>query len=213
MPEAGVVGLAQTSGGSVLAEGLESLADDLDVSLVLVGPGLDDADQTARLIADLVPRLGPDCTLALDAYGLGALPSIRRDVEAVAGRLMLTPNSTEARLLLEREPGEAADDIAEIARRYQAVVSGSGFVADPGGGLWRIGAGHSGLATAGSGDVLAGAIAGIASGGAELAQAACWGTYVHAAAGDRLAARIGRVGFLAREICAELPSVLAELGT
>ena len=46
--------------------------------------------------------------------------------------------------------------------------------------------------------------------GADLAQATCWGTYLHATAGDRLAARVGRVGFLARELVDELPYVLVE---
>ena len=44
------------------------------------------------------------------------------------------------------------------------------------------------------------------------AQAACWGTHLHAAAGDRLASRVGVVGFLARELLFELPLVLVELG-
>ena len=47
--------------------------------------------------------------------------------------------------------------------------------------------------------------------GADADQAACWGTYLHAAAGDRLAARVGTTGFLARELLEELPSVLVDL--
>ena len=74
-----------------------------------------------------------------------------------------------------------------------------------------MGVGHSGLATSGSGDVLAGAVGGLLARGAEPAQAACWAKYLHAAAGERLAARIGRLGFLAREVLAELPLVLSEL--
>ena len=70
--------------------------------------------------------------------------------------------------------------------------------------------GHAGLGTSGSGDVLAGAVIGLAARGASLAQAACWGTYAHATAGDRLAARIGRLGFLARELADELPYVIVE---
>ena len=75
---------------------------------------------------------------------------------------------------------------------------------------WQHEGGNVGLATSGSGDVLAGVIAGLAARGAGLAQAACWGTYAHATAGDRLAARIGRLGFLARELADELPYVMVE---
>lgn len=101
-------------------------------------------------------------------------------------------------MLLGRElGGDVATDIAEIADRYQAVVSCQGVVAGPDGRTWLIGAGHGGLATSGSGDVLAGALAGLLARGADGDQAACWATHVHAAAGDRLAAGVGPLGFLA----------------
>ncbi len=67
------------------------------------------------------------------------------------------------------------------------------------------------LGTSGSGDVLAGAVGGLLAGGCPPAQAACWGVYVHAAAGDRLTSRVGPLGYLARELSQELPIVLAEL--
>jgi NAD(P)H-hydrate repair Nnr-like enzyme with NAD(P)H-hydrate dehydratase domain len=63
----------------------------------------------------------------------------------------------------------------------------------------------------GSGDVQAGVVAGLLARGAPPAQAAVWGAYLHGAAGERLAARVGPVGFLAREIPAELPRALTEL--
>jgi NAD(P)H-hydrate repair Nnr-like enzyme with NAD(P)H-hydrate dehydratase domain len=58
--------------------------------------------------------------------------------------------------------------------------------------------------------VLAGAVAGLLARGADPAQAACWATYLHATAGDRLAPRVGRLGFLAREVVDELPLVLVQ---
>jgi NAD(P)H-hydrate repair Nnr-like enzyme with NAD(P)H-hydrate dehydratase domain len=56
-------------------------------------------------------------------------------------------------------------------------------------------------------------VGGLPARGAEPAQAAVWGQYAHAAAGDRLAARAGRLGFLARELLPELGPVLASLST
>ncbi|MGI9155505.1 MAG: NAD(P)H-hydrate dehydratase [Marmoricola sp.] len=82
----------------------------------------------------------------------------------------------------------------------------------PGRQPWQISSGHEGLATSGSGDDLAGAIAGLLARGAAADQATCWGTHLHAAAGDRLASRVGVVGFLARELLDELPLLLVELG-
>ncbi|CAA9320593.1 MAG: ADP-dependent (S)-NAD(P)H-hydrate dehydratase [uncultured Nocardioidaceae bacterium] len=59
--------------------------------------------------------------------------------------------------------------------------------------------------------MLAGTVAGLLARGAGLDQAACWGTHLHAAAGDRLAARLGPLGFLARDLLSELPLLLVEL--
>jgi NAD(P)H-hydrate repair Nnr-like enzyme with NAD(P)H-hydrate dehydratase domain len=83
-------------------------------------------------------------------------------------------------------------------------------VADADGRAWTVPTGHPGLGTSGSGDVLAGAVGGLLARGADPAQSAAWGTYLHGTAGDRLAARVGRLGFLARELATELPLVLVE---
>jgi ADP-dependent NAD(P)H-hydrate dehydratase len=212
-PEAGVLGLPQTEQGSVLGGDLTVLESVLGSSdVVVVGPGLDDADQTAELVRQAVPLLSDEAWLVLDAYALGVLPGLVDVVAPLAGRLVLTPNGSEAERLLGRDLGDAEDDVREIARTYGAVVSSQGLVANPDGDCWRMGVGQIGLATSGSGDVLAGAVAGILARGTEPAQAACWASHVHAAAGDRLAASVGRLGFLASELLAELPRVLVELG-
>ena len=211
-PEAGVLGLPQNRSGSVTGGAAAALEGGLDVDCVVVGPGLDDADEAHELLEGLVPLMGDETRVLLDAFALGALandPDVCRPLE---GRLLLTPNSTETAILLGRDPGDPEDDLTEVADRFGAVVSGSGFVAEPGGRLRRIEAGNPGLATSGSGDVLAGAIAGLVARGADPGDAACWATWLHATAGDRLAQRIGPVGFLARELADELPRLLAEQG-
>ncbi|HEX5725663.1 MAG TPA: NAD(P)H-hydrate dehydratase, partial [Longimicrobiaceae bacterium] len=66
-----------------------------------------------------------------------------------------------------------------------------------------------GLATSGSGDVLAGIVAGLLARGADPLRAAAWAVFAHAAAGNALARRHGApIGFLARELAAELPRIL-----
>lgn len=211
-PEAGVLGLPQNRSGSVTGGAASALRGALDVDCVVVGPGLDDADEAHELLDGLVPLMGDETRVLLDAFALGALAKDAGICRPLEGRLLLTPNSAETGILLGRDPGDAADDLAEVADRYRAVVSGSGFVAEPGGRLRRIEAGNPGLATSGSGDVLAGAIAGLVARGAASGDAACWATWLHATAGDRLAQRIGPVGFLARELADELPRLLAEQG-
>jgi len=91
------------------------------------------------------------------------------------------------------------------------VATVHGEVACADGRRWSTGTGTIGLGTSGSGDVLAGAVAGVAARGGDAAQAACWGTYLHASAGDRLVATMGTVGYLARELLDEIPRVLATI--
>ena len=154
--------------------------------------------------------------LALDAYALGVLPKVEEIAQTFANRLVLTPNTSEADRLLERDSDGDADtdlvaDTLAIARRYRAVVSCHNVIAHPDGRVWQSGTGHSGLGTSGSGDVLAGAITGLCARGAEPAQAAVWASHAHAAAGDRLSVRVGPLGFLARELLDELPLILVEV--
>ena len=82
----------------------------------------------------------------------------------------------------------------------------------PAGQSWVVEGGGPGLGVSGSGDVQAGIIAGLLSRGAEPAQAAVWGAYLHARTGERLAATVGQVGYLARELPPQVPAVLGELG-
>jgi hydroxyethylthiazole kinase-like uncharacterized protein yjeF len=216
VPESSVVALAEDEAGAVTAGGVNVLAPRLaDSSAVLIGPGLDDADRTRELLEALVKVPSHGGEVVLDAYALGVLSDVEGH-DRWAGRLSLTPNEAEAARLLEVGPadldqvGDDAAVAAQIAQRYHACVSYQGIVHDGTDG-WAVPFGHAGLGTSGSGDVLAGAVAGLLARGAERAQAVCWATYLHAASGDRLAPVVGRIGFLARELVETLPRVLTEL--
>jgi ADP-dependent NAD(P)H-hydrate dehydratase len=224
LPEAGVTGLPETRDGSVRASGLEWISSELDsADVVLIGPGLDDLDLAEELLRELLQRDagesgGGGPAIVLDAYALGCLPKLQDVLEPWKGRLILTPNPTEAGILLGRDVGDLTADVSAIAAEYEAVVSCQGIIARPPGGhspedaeLWEITTGYGGLGTSGSGDVLTGAIAGLRARGASDAQAACWGSHLHAAAADRLASRLGPLGFLARELADELPALMMEL--
>lgn len=232
LPECGSIGLPETADGSVKPE-LDRISSYLDkADTVLVGPGLDDLDLAGQLLAALLQREagrsgdqsggdpggrgGP--AVVLDAYALGAVVPLEGQLGPWRGRLILTPNPTEAAVLLGRDVDDLEKDLAEISRRFDAVVSCQGLITQPPGldpeepELWKITTGYGGLGTSGSGDVLAGAIVGLRARGTSSAQAACWGTYLHASAADRLASRLGPLGFLARELADELPALMLELG-
>lgn len=210
VPECGVVPLPETSTGSVRGAGISAAAGDLaGADAVLLGPGLDDAAETARMLPRAARAAGRDTVLVLDAFALGALAGHPR--LAGTGPRILTPNTEEAARLLGRETGDLDADVRELARRYRAVVSCFGRIASPEGRLLTVGDGEPGLGTSGSGDALAGAITGLAARGAEPLQAAVWGTFLHVSAGAALTRSAGRLGFLASEIVDRLTAELDAL--
>lgn len=216
LPECGARGLAEDEDGSVTGEGAgQVLARELErADAVLVGPGLDDAAGTTRLLDEIVPVLPARTPVVLDAYGLTTLPDTDPATsKALRGRLVLTPNTVELARLLGREhldDEEVVEATLEAARRYDAVV-GCGTTVAGDGRLWQVTTGDTGLGTSGSGDVVAGAAVGFLSRGATPLQALVWAKYVHAAAGDDLVMTFGRVGYLAGELVDQLPRVLRSL--
>jgi ADP-dependent NAD(P)H-hydrate dehydratase len=204
MPEAAVHSLPEDASDDI-GDGVRDAIESADA--VLVGPGFDDPDETRETLL-AVARCDVR-RMVLDAFALGILPDIDRD--ALPAELVLSPNREEAAILLGREPTDDEDpDLVEIARRYRAVVNCYGEIVTPAGERWSIRAGGPGLGTSGSGDVLAGAIAGFVARGVPIARAAVWGSWTHARAGDRLTEQTG-IGFLAREIPAELTRAMAEV--
>ena len=209
LPEAAVIALPDSDGrlGAASVDAAKELVDDADV--VLLGPGMRGVEDAKEFVGGLVTALDEDTYLVADALGLtcGAIDAAAS--ARVGGRLVATPNAKEAQLLLD---GDIDGDPAQVlAGHLGAVIALESTIAAPDGRRWIDGSGNSGLGTSGSGDVLAGAIAGLCARGAAPEQAAVWGVHLHAQAGERLAARIGRLGYLAREVPGELPAVLAEL--
>ena len=146
--------------------------------------------------------------LVLDAAVLGCLAE--RDGEVRAWRGGVDPaspcrakwrgcsNARPRRSRSIRSPPRAAPPSAIGA---VALVKGRySFIAAPDGRAFRFEGGGIGLATSGSGDVLAGIVGGLAARGADPLTATLWGVWLHGEAGRILTERVGRVGFLAREI-------------
>ena len=209
VPEAAVVGMPAAEDGSLSAEAADEVVRRSErASVVVLGPGLMEADGARALLQAVLPRL-EDTPVLIDGVALRALAGHPELLDGLAA--VLTPNDTEVAALLDGEELEGLEAAQAVAKRYGAVVCAPGWVSAPDGRDWCVEAGGIGLGTSGSGDVLAGLAGGILARGAEPAQAAAWGQYLHAASGDLLTARIGRVGFLARELLDEVPTVLGQL--
>jgi ADP-dependent NAD(P)H-hydrate dehydratase len=219
LPEALVRALPETGGGAISADAAEAVRDLAEAAdAVLIGPGMADQEAAQAFGQRLLPHL--DGPLALDALGLSCVTADETCLLHLKGRVVLTPNPTEISYALHVAEDEIEDDPAratcDLAGRTQAVVGLGGatsWVATPDGRLWKDESGNAGLGVSGSGDVRAGITGGLLARGADPAQAAVWAAYLHGRAGERLASSVGRLGFLARELPAEIPRALAEIAT
>jgi NAD(P)H-hydrate epimerase len=131
---------------------------------------------------------------------------------------VLTPHPGEAARLLRVSVAEIQRDrvaaAREIARRAQAVcvLKGARTVsAHPDGRVSLNPTGNPGLGTGGTGDVLTGVIAALLAAGLGPWDAARLGVFAHGRAGDLAAAKVGRVGFLARDVAALLPQAFTSI--
>ena len=194
MPEALVVAWDGPDLGELLA-----CAD-----AVAIGPGLPDDGSAADLLALAASRAPATAPMVVDAVALRALA---RGLGGERAHLVLTPNREELAELVDTD-----DDPARAAAvRYGASVVCFERVVTPEGDVYVDDHAVPGLGTSGAGDVLAGAVAGLAARCGDGPRAAVWGAATHLHAARRLARRIGPVGYLARELAAELAPALASL--
>jgi hydroxyethylthiazole kinase-like uncharacterized protein yjeF len=218
LPEARVIALPEDDDGGLRPDGLERLDKILaQTRAVLVGPGMPAGASTVRLVEALLDRLD-GLPLLLDAAAMDVVSRTPGAVLRFSGRVAMTPHagemahlSGEAKESIECDPGERVSIAAKTWGAAVALKGACTWIAAPDGRLWRHARGNPGLATSGSGDVLAGLVAGLMARGAPVEQALAWGVALHARAAERLAARIGPLGFLARELSAEVPSLMATL--
>ena len=218
VPEARVYALPELPSGGLDPKGADRLAELANgCQAALIGPGLADTEAVRELLLRLLPQV-EDTALVLDAEAMIAAAGCHQELHRLRTCSVLTPHAGEMAGLLQMRKEEVAADPVGTARRaaehFRTVVALKGaetIIATRDGEAWCNRTGNVGLATSGSGDTLSGIIAGLAARGADPPQATAWGVYLHGSAGDRLAERVGPLGFLARELLAEIPSLMAEL--
>lgn len=218
VPEARVIGLPTTRQGELSPDSHRLLAKEMEAAnALLVGPGMCDERAAIELIRRRSHAVR--ATLVLDAAALRLFAKRKPLARGYAGDVIATPHAGEMADLWDCSRDEVLAQPLQIAReaaaRLNVVVALKGahtFVVAPDGSAYRNTAGNVGLGTSGSGDTLSGIIAGLSARGAEPLQAAVWGVYLHAKAGERLARRVGALGYLARELLAEIPGLLVNVG-
>jgi hydroxyethylthiazole kinase-like uncharacterized protein yjeF len=218
VPEARVIGLAHGRDGELAAAGWRRLARPLaDCDAVVAGVGMVSPAAAVGLVRHLL-RDPKHPGLVVDAAALAAFRGRRRPIAHPGAGVILTPHAGEMAKLAGVDRDAVLADPLATARAAAAalgvivVLKGAcTYVAGPDGAAMHNTTGNLGLGTSGSGDTLAGVIGGLLARGAAPMQAAAWGVYLHGRAGEVLARRVGPLGYLARELLAEVPSLLAGL--
>ncbi len=182
----------------------------------VIGPGLGRDASTRRLIEDLVPRVA--APLVLDADALNMLSEHRTMLPRLSPQIVLTPHPAEFARLSGLEIPAVQQDRRGIASRFAkvwnkvVVLKGAGTViAAPDGRVTLNAVATPALASGGTGDVLAGVIAGLMGQRLPPFEAAVTGVHLHSLAGMDLEASMGQAGVLASDLLPQLPRVMERL--
>jgi NAD(P)H-hydrate epimerase len=212
LPEAMTFPLPE-SGGAIAEAGLRDAVRALAAfDAAVVGPGLGTSPAAVAFLEGLLRKTR--LPIVLDADGLNAFAGRPGACARRRGPLVLTPHPGEAGRLLGRSASRVQVDrlgsARELSRRSRAVAVLKGahtLIADPAGVVVANPTGTPLLATAGSGDVLAGLIGSLLAGGLAARAAALAGVWLHGAAAEALEPELGDAGLLAHEIADALPGV------
>ena len=215
-PEAAAYALLEDEAGELVADPADTLLSALEhTDVAVVGPGMIDRQAAGRIVSLIAGAPKEGVTLILDAAACCAAGALRDELRGYAGRTVLTPHGGEMAELCDCDDEAVSADpdgmALRTASRFGAVLALKGSktrIAAPDGRLVTYAGGGIGLATGGSGDVLAGVVAGLAARGLPPFEATCWGVWLHGEAGRALASRVGPVGFLAGELLPVLPGLL-----
>ncbi|MCF0135246.1 MAG: NAD(P)H-hydrate dehydratase [Lachnospiraceae bacterium] len=192
--------------------------------IVACGPGLSKAPYAKKLLKKLLQTAPSRTPLILDADALNLLAedeSLKELLAERGGNTVLTPHMGEASRLLGKSIEEISADpliyVRELAETYHAVTvlkDARTLVAEQEGRkrVFFNTTGNNGMSKGGSGDVLTGIIAGLLAQGMEPFDAACCGTYIHGAAGDRARKQMGSYSMLPTDTlnCLNVESILTE---
>ncbi|MDF2458774.1 MAG: nnr [Nitrospira sp.] len=210
--EAMTLPLPETKAHTLSRDGVDRILAFMQArTAIAIGPGLSTHPETVELVQSLMKHL--DRPSVLDADALNALASRASLLTACKIPPVLTPHPGEMARL---EPDATSQSVnadrlgtaARFARERGAFLVLKGartVIARPDGLLAICPTGNSGMATAGTGDVLTGMLVGLLAQGVPSWEAACAATYLHGKAGDLAAERLGSAGMIAGDLIEHIP--------
>ena len=216
LPEAVLVALPEFGEGEVKVDEAIAAITEREPDALVIGPGMKETEDWSALVFKVIAEVVKP--IVVDAGALNMLAKTEDWWEHVAGDLVLTPHPGEFERLTGSPVGKGDDErmsrATAAADQFCEVVVLKGartVVADVDGRTAVSPFANPALATAGSGDVLAGLIGALLAQKATPFDAACLGVYLHGRAGERLSMRMGNAGVLASDIAHEIPSTRHEL--
>ncbi len=220
MAEVTYLPLAEDEPGIISSGAAVAVLNEMDnYDVLLIGCGLGQAESTAGFIKAVLAALKPPSPkLVLDADALNILAKTADWWRGLSSDIILTPHPGEMSRLSGLKPDEVQQDRVGVARKYAGkwhktlVLKGAHTVIAAPDGECRINpVANAGLASAGTGDVLAGVIAGLLAQGLSLFAAATLGVYLHAQAGELVRASLGDAGMVASDLLPVLPLAIKKL--
>ena len=182
--------LPETNDKTLSYKGLEKIIQYINWSdVTLIGPGLAQHKDTRKLIIELLSKV--DKPLVIDADGLNNLQDSTNLLKNYKNELILTPHYGELSRMIDKPTGEISFNRISIARNQAKELNATiilkgapTVIADKNGNIYINSTGNQGMATAGSGDVLAGMVAGFFAQNKNSVDASILGVFLHGKAGD-----------------------------
>jgi NAD(P)H-hydrate epimerase len=187
---------------------------------LVVGPGMEVSSDTKALVEFLVGEcVSAQRPLLIDADGLNALAEMGCGLlRNSRGPVVLTPHPGEMARLLSQDTAAVNADRISAARRlcemtgaYCLLKGNRTVIASPQGLVYINSSGNPGMATPGMGDALSGILGSLLGQGMKPMDAMALGVFLHGTAADRVARRVGPVGYIAGDVIAEMPAAMAAL--
>lgn len=209
-------GIAETDTGVPASGALESISDLCKKSQsICIGPGISHKEETGILVRELVKTM--EIPLVLDADGINAFKGRVPDLKNRKSELLITPHKGEWSRLFGALPENPIDGIKALkdkAMEHGLTILYKGsptLIADQQGKAYLLPFGNSGMATAGSGDVLSGIITSLIAQGCGLTEAAVLGAYLHGEAGNAARNEFGEYSMIASDIIKNIHKAIKTL--
>jgi len=219
LTEAMTLSLAETENSTLHVDSLKTILFTIEsrkCNGVLIGPGLGKHPFTTELVVQLIKNC--PCPIIIDADAINAISKYSSNILAEADvPIILTPHPGEFSRLIGLSTGQIQSNrletLCSFTKKYKAVTVLKGkntLVSQGDSNVYVNHSGNSGLATAGTGDVLAGIIGSFLVQGMTPIEAACCGVYIHGKTADYVVKHTGERSLIASDLIKFLPDILRE---